>query len=130
MQSEFSKVGLKDTDNLDIDPATQGTLEDVLAALGGSSVGTNPKFWEDTSFVTGDSPVVIDINTALGKNAVNVEVKNVGQGQLNFQLSSDGTNYGDVITLGLEESYIDETGNVDSVRLIWVANTAYKVLAK
>jgi hypothetical protein len=130
MQSEFSKVGLKDTNDADINPATQDTLASVLVALGGNSVGTNPKFWEDTAFVTGDSPVVIDINTALGKNAVNIEVKNVGAGQLNFQLSIDGVNYGDVITLGLEEAYIDETGNVDSVRLIWVANTAYKVLAK
>lgn len=130
MQSEFSKVGLKDTNDADINPATQDTLAGVLVALGGTSVGTNPKFWENTAFVTGDSPVTIDVNTAIGKNAVNIEIKNVGQGQLNFQLSSDGTNYGDIITLGLEEAYIDETGSVDSVKLIWVANTSYKVLAK
>lgn len=92
-------------------------------------VSDTPEFFEDTSFVTGDSPVTLDLNTALGRNATTALILNDGPGSFTYQLSVDGAAFGDAITLKQREfkQYVDVS--IDSIRITWVADSAYRVEA-
>lgn len=86
-----------------------------------------PQSFEDTSFVTGDSPVELDCNTALGGNATRGYITNDGAGNFTIAFSTNGTDYGDEITLKLDETYYFESLSVDSIRITWIADSAYRV---
>lgn len=96
---------------------------------------TNYEVFADTSFVTGDSPVTLDVNAALGRNGTRGVIKNNGAGDLIFQLSSDGITFGDNFTLqgstnsptGAGEVFPIEYFSVDSIKITWSADTAYQV---
>ena len=83
--------------------------------------------FEDTSFVTGDSPVTLDCKTALGRNAVSGYVINDGVGNFTIATTPDGTNYGDEGTLKKNESYHFTDASIDSIRITWVADSSYRV---
>ncbi len=83
--------------------------------------------YEDTSFVTGDSPVVLDINTDLGRNARDGYVVNDGDGNFTFEVSDDGDNYGGVHTMKKDETVTLKGMDIDKVRITWVSNSAYRV---
>jgi len=88
-----------------------------------------PEYFEDTNFVTGDSPVTLDINAALGRNATSLLIINDGAGNFTYQLSTDGSTFGDSITMKSGE-FKEYTGiSVDSVKITWVSNSAYRVEA-
>lgn len=88
-----------------------------------------PEYFEDTSFVTGDSPVTLDLNTALGRNATSVLIINDGAGNFTYQLSTDGVTFGDSITMKSGEFKEYEGISVDSIKITWVSNSAYRVEA-
>jgi len=93
------------------------------------------KYTRDTSFVTGDSPVTIDMETALTKNAKIVNLFNDGAGDIDVQFSADGTTYGDTIRVlgstnsptGVAEAFSFENLSVSHVKLTWVADTSYRL---
>lgn len=85
-----------------------------------------PEFFEDTSFVTGDSPVTLDCNTALGRNATEGYIINDGPGNFTASFSTDGAAFGDEITMKENEKISFEDITVDSLRLTWVADSAYR----
>ena len=85
---------------------------------------------EDTSFVVGDSPATLDINATLRRNANQGHVINDGPGNFTVATSTDGTNFGTAFTLQPGETYNLEGDDADSVRITWVANSAYRVMAR
>ena len=91
------------------------------------------KAFFDTSFVTGD-PGTHDVNTTLGRNGIDGFIDNFGSGDLTYQISSDGSTYGDEIYLpagatdtltGLGGGGIGE--GIHSIHLNWVADTKYSI---
>ena len=94
---------------------------------------------EDSSFVTGDSPATLDVNTDLGANAENGGyISNDGLGDILVEISEDGSTFGPSFTLygstnapsGVGEIYDLAGHSVDQIRLTWQADTSYRVLAK
>ena len=84
--------------------------------------------YEDTSFVTGDSPAVLDVFTDAGKIAHKGYICNDGPGAMKIEFSADGTTYGGQHTLyGGEEMIVDEL-SIKKVRFTYVDTTAYRVL--
>lgn len=86
-----------------------------------------PVSYEDTSFLTGDSPVVLDVNADLSRNGVDGYVINDGVGNFTVEVSNDGTNYGSAATIKYGEVMDLEGFDIDSIRITWVANSAYRV---
>lgn len=91
------------------------------------SISDTPEFFEDTSFVTGDSPVTLDLNTALGRNATEGYIINDGAGNFTLAFSIDGAAFGDEITMKENEKISFKDISVDSLRITWIANSAYRV---
>jgi hypothetical protein len=83
--------------------------------------------YEDTSFLTGDSPAVHDVNTDLGRNGRDGYVVNDGAGNFTVEISDDGTNYGGAHTLKIGEVLKLGGVDIDKIRVTWVANSAYRI---
>lgn len=81
------------------------------------------------ALTAGTSPVTIDCNTALGRNANLLIVRNDGTGDFTVAMNIDGATWGDEATLKQGES-LQITGlDLDSVRLTRVAaDSNYRVL--
>ncbi len=88
----------------------------------------NYKTAVDTSFVTGDSPVVIDLLANLGSLAQHVVIFNDGPGDLDVEMSLDGTAYGAVHTVKASEAFGPEGASISSIRITWVSDSAYRVV--
>jgi len=113
--------------------ATESKQDDIITAIGnipGGSITDTPEYFEDTNFVTGDSPAIVDINTALGRNANYVQIINDGPGDFTIEASNDGVAFGDAITIkGTDPPFAYENLDIDSVRITWVSDSAYRVIA-
>ena len=84
--------------------------------------------YEDTSFVTGDSPVTLDINTDLSRDGRSFSVINDGAGNFTVAVSNDGTTYSTEKTMKTGETFAIAGLTVDSIRITWVADSSYRVL--
>ena len=83
----------------------------------------------DTSFVTGDSPVTLDLNTTLGRNSVDGYILNDGVGDFTVNLSSDGTVFGNDIRIKDGETFNIRALDINSIKITWIANSSYRVFA-
>lgn len=86
------------------------------------------KFYEDTNFVTGDSPVTINVNNDLGRNATDGTLINDGPGNILVEISDNGTDFGDAITLTDCEPLQLKNFNVAKIRLAWISDSSYRIL--
>lgn len=88
-----------------------------------------PKSYEDASFVTGDSPVVLDLATDMARDAIGCNIENKGAGALTYAISVDGAVFSDEFTLdaGMAAEWSNQV--INKLRLTWVADTAYVVRA-
>lgn len=84
--------------------------------------------YEDDSFETGDSPRSLDVNTDLGRNAHDGYIMNDGPGKLKAQFSDDGVDFGGIHTIKSGEPMGLGKLDIDKIKLIWVADTAYRIL--
>jgi len=91
---------------------------------------SNPVTFKDTSFLTGDSPAALDLNTPLLRNATEFTVINDGAGNFTVSLSEDGSVFGDEHTMKNGETYSLENQSVDTLRITYVTDSAYRVIAK
>jgi len=92
-------------------------------------VADTPESFEDTSFVTGDSPVTLDCNDALGRNATKGYITNDGLGNFTIAFATDSVpTFGDEITMKRDEVFRFDNLSVDSIRITWVADSAYRVV--
>jgi len=83
---------------------------------------------EDSSFASGDSPATLDVFGTINRESIKGTIDCDGAGDITVSLSSDGTTYGNNITLKKYEQ-LDLTGSV--VRKIKITHTgtdsAYRV---
>ena len=86
------------------------------------------KTYEDTSFVTGESPRTLDINTDLGRNAVDGFIINDGAGNFTVAISDDGSTFGDALTMKSGEVFSLTNLDTDKIKITWIANSAYRVM--
>lgn len=86
-----------------------------------------PETFEDDNFILSDSPVILDCNTALGRNATQFNIQNDGAGSFTVSVSTNGLLYGDEKTVKNGEIYAIEGLSVDSIRITHIANSAYRV---
>jgi hypothetical protein len=98
---------------------TQGSLT-------GAINGLNETF-EDTSFVVGDSPVILDFNAAAGRNALDGYIINDGTGDFTVEFSQDGAVFGGSWTMKQGETMSLRNYDIDSLRITHVADSAYRV---
>lgn len=85
---------------------------------------------EDTSFVVGDSPATIDVNAAIGRNGSDGYIKNDGAGNFIVTLSSDGSTFGNNITVTNGETLDLEGISIDSIKITHVTDSSYRVFVK
>ena len=100
-----------------------GTVLSIVA------VADTPETFEDTSFVTGDSPATLDINAALGRNATQGYIINDGAGDFTVSFSTDGSVFGDENTIKKDDVVSFENISVDSLRITWISDSSYRVSA-
>lgn len=94
-----------------------------------NAVTTSYAPFEDQSFVTGDSPRTVDINAALGRNSSNVTLHIHGTGDVQIELSTDGVTFGTAFRGISGSAYSFSPYSVDSIRLTWIADTKYTIIA-
>jgi len=82
--------------------------------------------FEDANFVVGDSPATHNANTALGKNASGGYVVCDGPGSVFVAFTEDGTAYGDNLTV-VSDEVLPIPENTHSVKVTWIANSAYRI---
>lgn len=88
----------------------------------------NTVSYEDTSFVSGDSPATLAIETDLGRVGRKGYFINDGPGDIQVEISFDGTNYGGVHTLhGGDVLDLDDL-KIRKIRLTYVDVTAYRAM--
>ena len=86
--------------------------------------------FEDTKFEAADSPVIHNVNAALGKNSIFGYLRNDGPGDLLIETSNDGSNYGAQFTLTDGEifGFDSQEGGANSIRITWSKeNSAYRI---
>jgi len=104
------------------------TVQVSTTAGGVQFIDGNSATFEDSSFVSGDSPATHDVNAALGRNGHDGYIVNDGAGNLTYQFSKDGTNWGGAHTLKKDET-VKLTGlDIDSIKITWVANCGYRIM--
>jgi len=84
--------------------------------------------YEDTDFVSGDSPVVLDIFTDLGRAGHEGYILNDGAGNILVELSADGTNYGGSHTLKWGEQLMLNNLKINRIRLTWQEDSSYRTM--
>ena len=84
--------------------------------------------YEDDDFVVGDSPIVLDVNTDLGKNSTKGYIANDGVGDFTLNLSQNGVDWGSDITMKKDEVLCLDSLDIDSMRITWIKNSGYRVI--
>jgi hypothetical protein len=85
-----------------------------------------PEFFEDSNFVTGDSPTDLDINTELGRNARKGYIDNDGTGEITVAFRTTGSGaFGDAIRLKKRKILRFDNISTDTIRVTWVSDTSY-----
>lgn len=116
-------VGIADSMDMRIDPSTSQGTDNLIPR------SSTPVTFEDTSFLSGDSPATLDVNTALGTNGSEFTVINDGAGNFTVSISNDGAVFGDEHTMKNGDTYSLERISLDSIRITHVADSAYRVIA-
>ncbi len=89
-----------------------------------------PVAFEDTSFVSGDSPATHDVNAALGRNGRHGYIVNDGPGDITVNISEDnGGSWSSNITIKSGDVLSLDGMNVDQIKMTWVSNSAYRIAA-
>ena len=88
-------------------------------------------YYVDASFVVGDSPVILDVNNDLGRNASDGYIINDGAGNIEIEISHDGATWGQKFVWKLTDGKFDLKGiDADSIRITWVADSSYRVIVR
>jgi len=97
----------------------------LLVSIG--PINRTPLTFENT--ITTGAPVVLDINTAYGENGREFSIVNDGNGDFTVAISGDGSVYGGEHTVKNGEVYAIDNISIDSIRITWVADSSYRVVA-
>lgn len=95
----------------------------IASYVDGSTVS-----YEDSDFVSGDSPVTLDILTDLGRTGHEGYVLNDGAGDILVAISADGENYGGNHRLKWGEQLILNNLKVGRLKLTWQEDSSFRVM--
>jgi len=84
--------------------------------------------YEDTSFVTGDSPATLDFNADAGRNSTDGYCINDGAGDFYVDYSRDGITFSDKATIKVGERLSLLRLDIDKLRITWIADSSYRVV--
>ena len=98
---------------------------DILTS---SPISGRFKAYEDTSFLAGDSPITLDVNTDLGRNGKDGFIICDGAGNFTVAISNDGSTFGSAHTMKSGEVFSLTNIDIDSIKLTRVADSAYRVV--
>ena len=99
---------------------TQGALSEAIPYLNAT--------FEDTSFQAGDSPALLDFNSATGRNSVDGYVICDGPGSITVEFSRDGASFGGAWTMYAGEMIGVRNFDIDTLRITHTgADSAYRV---
>jgi len=102
---------------------------DAFVFVPGARAGYEP--YEDASFVAGDSPRILDVNTDLGRNGHDGYIIIDGAGDLLVEISSDGAAYGNQFTVTQDEITPLEGFDINKICLTHSGtDTAYRIMIK
>lgn len=87
----------------------------------------SPQEFEDTNFVSGNSPALLDCNAALGRNATEFTVINDGAGDFLTATSNNGVSFSDDHTTKNGETYALDDISVHTIRITHITDSAYRV---
>lgn len=87
-----------------------------------------PKTFEDTAFISGDSPATLNCNEVLGRNTIEFTVINDGAGDFLVSISTDGIAFGDDHTTKNGETYSLDNISVHSIRITHVSDSSYRIV--
>ncbi len=87
-----------------------------------------PVSYEDVDFVTGDSPIVLDVFTDLGRVGHEGYILNDGAGNILVEISKNGTDYGGSSTLKWGDQFNLSNLNINRIRLTWQEDSSYRAL--
>lgn len=129
--SKFTGPGqLRSSTGATINPATEQKQDDTITALDGIAiVSRTPATFEDDNFVAGESPAILDINTALGQNGREFSVRNDGAGDFTVAISNDGVAFGDELLVQNGEIYSLASISVDTIRITHIENSGFRVIS-
>jgi hypothetical protein len=84
--------------------------------------------YEDTKFISSESPVVLDVFSDLGRPGHQGYVRNDGPSKLKVEISADGESYGGLHSLKEGDTYTLDDLKVNRIRLTIVDGPlAYRV---
>lgn len=86
------------------------------------------KSYEDTSFVTGESPRTLAVATDLSRNGHDGYITNDGDGNLKVEIEDPEEGFGGAHKLKKDETMDFAMLNIKNIRLTWVANCGYRAL--
>jgi hypothetical protein len=123
--------GIVNTDvsvgDIEVDAAAMEVLLTTISLAVGTP-GAGYQTYSDTSFVTGDSPVVHDINADLGRNGNKGYFVNDGAGDISLKISQSGAvSTEDAIVIENGEVFSLDGLNADQIQVTWVADSAYRI---
>ena len=95
----------------------------VLVSKNGNTVS-----YEDTNFITGDSPAVLNVFSDIGEKGDGGYFINDGEGDMKIEISNDGTSYGGQHTIKSGETLDLKGISINKIRITWVSNSSYRVL--
>ena len=84
--------------------------------------------YEDTSFVTGDSPAVHDFYTDAGRFASDGYIVCDGAGNIQIDYTRDGITYSDKVTLKKGERLSLLRLDIKKIRITWVSDSSYRIV--
>jgi hypothetical protein len=106
-----------------IDQTTDGTTNKIRDIISGRN-----KTYTDASFILGDSPVIHDVNTGLGRNGTAGVIENYGTGNVQVEISDNGVNWGDPFVVRAGKTFDLQGLNIDSIRMTWITDTSYQIV--
>jgi len=86
-----------------------------------------PVVFETAALTAASSPITLDINDALGRNATEFTIINDGAGDFTVATSTDGTVFGEEYTMRNGETYSFQEVSIDSIRITHVTDSAFRV---
>lgn len=107
------------------------TVDVIVDDQGRLLLGGVPNYLsdKDISFVVGESPRVIDVNTAISRNSTRGFIICDGPGDMDIAFSHDGSIYGDTLTLKSGEVLNLDGLSINKIQLTHVADSAYRLKA-
>lgn len=125
-------VGNVHVQRVKVQVGVDGAASDVNAAnpMPSQEISRDVRYrtYEDTSFVVGDSPITLNFFSDEGRLGTEFNIVCDGAGSILVEVSYDGAAYSTQRTVKAGESFGLDNITVHSVRITYVADSAYRLV--